>query len=109
MTHMRLVSVRSKPPPTEDDATTRKHCALIRPEVIVIRVIVVLAKVLHEGDALPARDATLRRQRVEPAESLVVVFQIFATAFELNALNGLGCVAALGPDALFARIVAKRA
>lgn len=81
---------RSVPPPANDDLPTGKHNALVRPEVVVRDVCDVVLEVLHEGDALPAGDVALRRERVEPAVDVEAVAHIIAVAFEADRSGGRG-------------------
>jgi hypothetical protein len=54
----------------------------------------IVHEVLHEGDALPTGYATLRRQRVKPANGVVVIVEVLTGAHELDAiLFGLGTAA----------------
>lgn len=51
-----------------------------------------LLKMLNQGDALPARNATLIRQRIQPAGHVEGVFGVFAPAGNVHVF---GCVAVL--------------
>jgi hypothetical protein len=55
--------------------------------------------VLHEGDALPARNTLLRGQWVEPSESHVLVTEVLTVSDKLYVTGSLARASALGLDA----------
>jgi len=75
-------AVDGAPPTTDHDLPTRKHDALVSPKGFHVDAAVRLQEVLHHGDALPARDAILRRQRVEPALHVEVLRVVVTVAAE---------------------------
>jgi hypothetical protein len=104
-----MTLLRGKPPSTQDDPTTRQNNALICPKVILVWMIVVLCEVLHEGYALPTRDATLWGQCVKPSQSHVFVLKVLTLALELNAgCGGFSGTSTLGLDTLLCGVVLER-
>jgi hypothetical protein len=75
---------------TYNDLPTRKHDALVGPQSIsvdnVLSVVVGLDEVLHHGQALPAGNATLGRERVEPAVEIEVLFAVSAVTLDTKSL-----------------------
>lgn len=85
-----------------NDLATREHNPLVSPQSRNVDASLFRLEVLHHGHALPAGNAVLRRQRVEPAidaEVLVVVcaFTLEANSLRAEVTGGVGAVgAALG-------------
>jgi hypothetical protein len=75
---------------TYNDLATGQHNALVGPQSVsvdnVLSVVVGLDEVLHHGQALPAGNATLRRQRVEPAIEIEVLFTVRAVTLDAKSL-----------------------
>ena len=80
--HPRTNAVGGAPPATDHDLSTREHDALVSPKGRHVDVAVVLHEVLHHGNALPAWNAVLRRQGVEPALHVEVLVVVGALAVE---------------------------
>lgn len=81
------------------DLATREHNPLVSPQSRDVDPIFFRLEVLHHRHALPARDAVLRRQRVQPtinAEVLVVVcaFALEADSFRAEVASCVGAVGA---------------
>jgi hypothetical protein len=86
-TYVEVDVLRSIPPSTQDDATSRQDHTLVCPQVVLLYLIEVVHEVLHEGDALPAWYAMLRWERIEPAYSIEVVLKVNAGTSELYVLG----------------------
>jgi hypothetical protein len=83
-TYVEIDVLRSIPPSTQDDATSRQDHTLIGPQVVSLDLVEIVHEVFHEGDALPARNAVLSRERVEPSYSVEVVVEVDARTSELD-------------------------
>jgi hypothetical protein len=108
-TYIEVHIFRRIPPPTQDNASTRQNNAFICPQVILLDLVEIVHEVLHERDALPAHDAVLFRQRIQPADGVKIVVQVDAGARELDVVCRWVCLglAALGCD-LWLGCVAQR-
>jgi hypothetical protein len=75
---------------TYNDLPAREHDALVGPQSVgvddLLSVLVDLDEVLHHGQALPAGNAALRRQRVEPAVHVEVLFTVGAITLDTESL-----------------------
>jgi hypothetical protein len=92
--HVRTGAVGRAPPTADHDLPTRDHDALVSPESPHVNGVVLLPEEFHHGHTLPARDAVLRRQGVEPALHLEVLGVIITVACEV--VGGRGEISLLG-------------
>ena len=65
--------MKRTPPATQDDLPARQDDALVRPTATGIAEAVVVKRVFHERDALPAWDAVLGREGVQVTGAVEVV------------------------------------
>lgn len=83
-TYVEVDLIRSIPPASQDNTTSRQNNALVRPEIILVNLVKVFSEVLHPCNALPSRDAVLIGKRIEPANGVKVVLEVNSAASELN-------------------------
>jgi hypothetical protein len=60
-TYVEVHMIRRIPPAPQNDAPTRQYHTLIRPQIVMLDLVEIIHEVLHERDALPARDTVLFR------------------------------------------------
>lgn len=74
--------IRRVPPASEHNHASRQDDPLVSPQGVEVHGSVLIFPILHHGHAMPARDAVLRRQRVEVARCQESFTSVFALTLE---------------------------